>query len=188
MRIGVDVDGTVVNTSTFLWGNYLAVRYKRTKELLPNDFKYPYNVADLFEVPEDCDAFAFWKDPNLYEGLKPFEHSVSVLQQLKNEGHEIIFISQIKGFHSKSKYYFIDKWFPFKDGVVLTKEKHFVGVDVMIDDTNHVLDSMPENVLTIKFREDTIQPEPKRKHLLAMNWKDVYNICTNKEEKLNEKV
>lgn len=186
MRIGVDVDGVVCDTN-WMWYSYLNSRYNMklewvNKTLSREPYSIPYNISEMFIIPTNCDPFTFWKDPNLYEGLSPITDSVGMLYKLSEEGHEIVFISQAKGWHSKSKYYFIDKWFPFKDGVVLTKEKHFVGVDVMIDDTNHVLDSMPENVLTIKFREDTIQPEPKRKHLLAMDWKDVYNICTNKEE------
>lgn len=180
MRIGVDVDGTVVDTSAWYWFQYLQSRYS-FKEGFDQYSKIPYNVSTVFDIPEDCDAFAFWKDQSLYEGLKPIAGSVEALHKLKGEGHEIVFISQIKGNHAKNKYYFIDKWFKFKDGVILTKEKHLVSVDIMIDDTNHVLDSMPENVLTIKFREDTIQAEAKRKHKLAMNWQEVYNICTNKE-------
>lgn len=180
MRIGVDVDGTVVDTSIGLWFSYLLSRYQLKEDTKPW-MKTPYNVSEMFIIPDGCDPFAFWRDPNLYEGLTPIEGSVNVLRQLKDSGCEIIFISQAKGWHHKSKYHFIDKWFPFKDGVILTKEKHLVSVDIMIDDSTHILDSMPENVLTIKFREDTEQAPSKRKHMLAMNWQEVYNICTNKE-------
>lgn len=180
-KIGVDIDGTVVDTSVGLWFSYLLSRYKLKEDTKPWT-KVPYNISEMFDIPKDCDPFAFWKDHNLYEGLIPIDGSVESLKKLKDEGHEIIFISQAKGWHHKSKYYFIDKWFPFKDGVILTKEKHLVRLDAMVDDTNHVLDSMPENVLTIKFREDTIQPKAKRKHKLATDWKDVYNILTETNE------
>ena len=180
MRIGIDVDGTAVDTSSWYWFQYLQSRYS-FKEGFDQYSKIPYNVSEMFDIPEGCDPMAFWKDPNLYEGLLPIADSVDTLQKLKDEGHSIIFISQCKGWHHKSKYYFIEKWFPFKDAVVLTKEKWAVNVDVMVDDMYHVLDSMPENVLTIKFREDTEQAPSKRKHMLAMNWQEVYNICTNKE-------
>lgn len=176
MKIGVDIDGVVCDTN-WMWYQYLLTRYDLKQEWSGTHYRIPYNVSEMFVIPYGCDSFAFWKDPNLYEGLKPWKDSQEVLSKLK-EKHEIIFISQSKGFHSKSKYYFIDKWFPFKDGVVMTKEKHLVAVDAMIDDTNRVLDSMPENVLTIKFRVDTIQPESERKHKLATDWKDVYNILT----------
>lgn len=178
--IGCDIDGVVCDTN-YLWYTYLLSRYQLMEEYGGFPLRFPYNVSEMFCIPDNVDPFVFWKDPYLYEGLTPIPDSVNVLQQLYEEGNKIRFVSAGKGFHTKSKYYFIEKWFPFKEAVVLTKEKWTVGMDIMIDDTYHVLDSVPENVLTIKFREDTIQPEAKRKHLLAMNWQEVYNICTNKE-------
>ena len=179
--IGCDIDGVVCDTN-YLWYTYLLSRYKLKVEYY-GVHKFPYNVSEMFHIPDNVDPFVFWKDPYLYEGLEPVPNSVDILHKLCEEGNKIRFVSFGKGFHQKSKYYFIEKWFPFKEAVVLTKEKWTVGMDIMIDDSTHILDSMPENVLTIKFREDTIQPEAKRKHMLAMDWKDVYNICTNKEEK-----
>ena len=187
MKIGVDCDGTICETSTKLWFAYLYQRYKPIEEkildVIASDM-YPYNVSELFHIPEGCDPFAFWKDPNLYEGLTPIDDAVEYLQKLHSEGHEIIFVSQAKGWHQRSKYYFIDKWFPFKAGVILTKEKHLVNLDVIVDDSIHVLNSMPDSVVTIKFRDDTIQDEAMQlRHVLANDWQDVYTLCNNVKEK-----
>lgn len=187
MKIGVDIDGTVVDTSTSLWFSYLYQRYEPIADKVIStmaDGMYPYNVSELFHIPGGCDPFAFWKDPNLYEGLTPIKGAVEYLKKLSDEGHEIIFVSQSKGWHSKGKYYFIDKWFPFKKGVLLTKEKYLVNLDIMIDDSIHVLNSMPENVTTIKFREDTIQQDKmQERHVLVEDWKGVYNVCQDVKEK-----
>lgn len=188
MKIGVDIDGTVCDTSTSLWFSYLYQRYEPIAEKVIEMMaagQYPYNVSELFVIPEGCDPLAFWKDPNLYEGLTPIKGSVEYLKKLSDEGNEIIFISQGKGFHFKSKYYFVKKWFPFNNGVLLTKEKYHVNVDVMIDDSIHVLNSMPKDVTTIKFRDDTIQDEVMQdRHILVEDWKGVYNVYQGLKEKI----
>lgn len=183
MKIGVDIDNTTVGTGT-LWLDYLESRFSSKDASYDCGGTCPYNISSAFEIPEDVDAFAFWKDPNLYEGLLPWKDSVNVLKSLKDEGHEIIFISTIKGWHSKSKYYFIDKHFPFKDAVLLTKEKHYVNIDVMIDDNLEVLDKMPQNVKTIRFRKDYVQDSEgkgERKHQVAFNWNEVYSMIHQME-------
>lgn len=177
LKIGVDIDGTVCATSTSGWYKYLEARYERkVDKIWHSHWKMPYNVSEMFIIPEGCDPFAYWKDPNLYEGLQPIEGAVGVLSKLKDEGHEIIFISQAKGWHQRSKYYFIDKWFPFKDGVLLTKEKWLVNLDVMIDDSYSVLDKMSCD--TIKFRDDTEQPLSSKPHKILMSWEEIYDYLS----------
>jgi 5'(3')-deoxyribonucleotidase len=170
MIIGVDIDNVSVSTGA-LWIKYLEARFPLKKPVS----KYPYNVSDAFDIPVGVDCFAFWKDPNLYEGLTPTHGSVAALQALSKEGHEIVFVSQSKGWHQKSKYYFVDKWFPFKNGVILTKEKHYANVDVMIDDSVFVLDAMPKRVKTIRFGKEFVQPEALKCHVQANTWSEVYD-------------
>lgn len=174
MIIGADVDGTTCNT-IFQWYFYLAQRfpYKHIEG------RMPYDVSKAFDIPEGVDRMSFWKDPNLYEGLTPIKDSVEVLRKLKDQGNEIVFVSATKGWHNKSKYYWIDKFFPFKDAVLLTKEKHYVKLDVMIDDNPEVLSKMPDNVLTIQFDngcENTLEYKP---HHFCKSWKEVEEILCN---------
>lgn len=180
MIIGVDIDGCAVDVLSH-WNTYLIGRYSMKPAYLGGK-KKPYDLSEAFDIPSDCDPFTFWRDANLYEGLKPIQGSITTLRALKDEGHEIVFVSQGKGFHFRNKYYFIDKWFPFKDAVILTKEKHYARVDVMVDDTYRVLDNMPDNVLTIKFKDDTIQLPPNKKHLFANSWEDVYKLIKENEK------
>lgn len=170
MIIGVDIDNTVVDTGS-QWLYWLCNRFDIKEEY--KDAKLPYDLTEAFNIPFYSDGYSFWKDPNLYEGLQPIENSVESLNLLYNLGHQIVFVSQAKGFHSKSKYYFIDRWFPFKSGVMLTKEKQYARVDVMIDDTWKVLDSMPDNVLTVKFKDEYTQLPPTREHPVFNSWAEI---------------
>lgn len=172
MIIGCDCDGVVVDTSLHYWYCYLAERFPYKH--LPG--KLPYNLTDAFDIPEGVDKMAFWKDPNLYEGLQPIEGSVTTLRKLKEQGHEIIFVSATKGWHNKSKYYFIDKFFPFKDAVLLTKEKKYVRLDVMIDDNLEVLSKLPDYVIKIHFNnglQSTVEVTPD---FTCYNWKEVGSV------------
>lgn len=184
MRIGVDIDGCVVDTPD-LWFKWLSERYHLTakgKIITKSNLLLPYDLSEIFEVDE-VEAFNFWRNPYLYVGLRPMRDSVDVLKTLQSEGHEIVFISACKGFHHKSKWEFIEKHFPFHSGVVFTKEKWLLGegLDVMIDDRLSVLSSMPEKVKRIQMCSDFEQDGfelTTNNHTVVCNWWDVCNIVT----------
>lgn len=169
--IAVDIDNTVVNTG-ILWNQSLLSRFKQVKWV--KGLKQPYNLTELFELPDGTDGFDFWRDPSLYNGLQPLEHSVEALTKL-SEQHDIIFVSQAKGWHHKSKFKFVEKWFPFNKGLVLTKEKFLVRCDVLVDDSLTQLNSMPEDVKCLWFQTDYIQSgvTPNKHMYNVNNWKDV---------------
>lgn len=168
MIVGVDVDNTVVDIGRY-WDSYLYQRYELKSEYC-DGYMMPYNISEAYIIPEGCDPFAFWRDPSLYEGLTPNTGSVEALQTLKDEGHQIFFISQMKGWHSKSKYYFIEKWFPFKDAVIMTKEKWAIRPDIMIDDNVIVLDSMPRTTKTYHYQTEYYLAGQQREHILMSSW------------------
>src|SRR5690606_28249698 len=101
----------------------------------------------------------------------PYEGCVEALGELKKLGWDIIVVSAIKGFHAKSKYYFLKKYLPFLDGVVYTKEKGFVNVDVMIDDRDDILNQFDgTKTLKIKFHTQYEQKEPSTAHFTIKDW------------------
>ncbi|MGL5013029.1 MAG: 5' nucleotidase, NT5C type [Bacteroidales bacterium] len=98
----------------------------RTDGLIEYDLSKTYpNVADPYE---------YWRTLD-YMQFQPLKGSVEVLEEL-SKSFDIAFISQHKGQHSKSKYYWLEKHFSFNVGVILTKEKWLMrgSVVAMIDD------------------------------------------------------
>lgn len=160
MKIGVDIDGVALQTSQ-AWWEYLELDTK--KSLRWDDVKHLYNVASAYSEElkwRGLDGMEFWRQAHLYDHLKPSEGAVETLGWLKGRGHKIVFISALKGQHHKSKVGFIKEWFPFYDAFLGTKEKEYVSVDVMIDDSNHVLNRFnDENVLLFKFDNHDVQPQ-----------------------------
>lgn len=154
MRLGVDVDLTVVDTGQE-WYNYLRgvseIEVPPYEDFLVANTVAPYNMADVFKDIDYQKCLGYWREEHLYDNLQPLKDSVQVLEDLKiSKGYEIIFVSTIKGNHHKSKYYFLKKNYPFLDGFIATKEKKYAKIDLMVDDRLNVLELLDRNVITVQ--------------------------------------
>lgn len=127
--LGVDVDLVVAPTDVGWW-SYL--RERSFQYPLGDYEKPPYNLGQLF--PQVVDPYEYWRNLD-YSEIKPINGCVEALEKL-SKYFGIFFISQQKGMHGKSKYYFLDEHFPFKAGVMMTKEKWGMNNSVVahIDD------------------------------------------------------
>lgn len=153
MRLGVDVDLTVVDTGR-AWYKFLST----VSELsVPSFDEYmqivkevPYDLTKVFFDLDMNKCLDYWREEYLYDTLMPLPNVVDVLEDLKvNKRYEIVFVSTIKGNHHKSKYYFLKKHFPFMDGFIATKEKKYANVHMMVDDRLNVLEKMDRSVITV---------------------------------------
>lgn len=128
--LGVDCDVTLVSTDLG-WLEWLRKQAPQTYPL--GDYEpYPYNLGKLFPNVED--PYRYWRELD-YSSFSPLPGSVESLREL-SKWFDIVFISQHKGTHGKSKYYWLEEHFPFLKGVILTKEKWILNDSVvaMIDD------------------------------------------------------
>ena len=135
--LAVDVDCVVVD-SAYSWYRWLedvtkaGFDYEWISQWY--DFSIPYGPIwkhkNIGGTP-----FDYWRAKGIYDNLEPMEGCVDALEEASKD-FDIVFISQHKGDHGKSKYYFLDKYFPFKEAVMLTKEKYVMNsaVVAMIDD------------------------------------------------------
>lgn len=132
--IAVDVDFTVVWLREHYWEWLESIT--STKRPVPEgDISYDYTLyfQDALEKVGRC-GLDYFRQDGLYDTLHPMEGAVEVLEWVSGKGHEVVFVSAIKGRHSKSKYEFLKRNFPFLSGVVFTKEKQYVQSHVFIDD------------------------------------------------------
>ena len=146
MNIVVDVDLTVVR-SDILWWKELREGYElvwgtKAEQLRiggGDRFVKHYDLSKYFpDIPEEL-RYKFWSKPNLYQELPPIKRSVETLKHFSDQGARIIFASYCKKGHFGSKYDWLKEHYPFMDGFIATKEKHFVKADVFIDDRNAML-------------------------------------------------
>lgn len=164
-RIGIDVDCVVIQTD-HLWLDWLVETTGKKVEYLPNDYDFTKEFSRELRLL-GMDGFEFWRDEGLYDHLSPHPDCIQTIRRWKKRGHEIVFISSIKGAHHKSKVEFLKRNFEF-DAFIATKEKGYVDVDVMIDDRQENLDMFPNKVKKFLF-------------LCSHNCGDVYCLSLNRE-------
>lgn len=129
--LGCDVD-ICLCPSDKGWMDYMKYFNGFGKVVHRTDGMLEYDLSKMY--PTVADPYDYWRTLD-YDQFKPLEGSVKALDAL-SKYFDIAFISQAKGFHHKSKYYWLDRHFPFKTGVMLTKEKWLMkgSVVAMIDD------------------------------------------------------
>ena len=186
MRVGIDVDITLVETGVEWW-KWLSDCETYGLPYNLKDYKvegkFDYNLGNYFpdyEYVTGCNPHSFWKQNNLYDWLSPLPNSVNVIKRLVDAGHEIVFISHTHGAHLKSKVDFLRRHFPFADiggkgGFIATKEKHLVDVDVMIDDRIDNLLKFKDSVIKVYFGS-IYQDTPFNKHEVDFITNDDCNL------------
>ena len=145
--IAVDVDLTVVDSLT-PWLEWF--EYKTGLTFNQDDLKGHRLESVMSEYMDEC-PLSYWSRTDLYDNLKPIDGSVQFLQDLHSRGNEIIFVTAHTPGHIYSKEEFLNKYFPFHSGIVHTKSKHLVRMDVMIDDNVNVLEEMMLKSPMVRF-------------------------------------
>jgi 5'(3')-deoxyribonucleotidase len=182
VTIGIDVDLTIVR-SDLEWIRWLSEAQNDvefTYDNLVDDYGWgnvPYDLTKIvsYGCDEGVDPMNFWKSAYLYDHMKPIAGAVNIIQRWKDQGHKIVFISSCKGHHEKSKYNFIKRNFN-PDGVIFTREKHFVDVDVMIDDRLDVLEKFKPKTATIQFDTPYLQSITRTPSVVVKDWYELKRL------------
>lgn len=135
-----DVDETVA-PSVKKWVNWY---HDLTGHVLTHEMHVDGVSQDLLDLMHRHDEpMKFWRDPQLYHGMRPRKGCVEVLEKL-SEKYDIVFVSNSFSEHSDSKKLFLTKWFPFHKGYIATSEKKFVKAAVFLDDYKNYLRRVQE--------------------------------------------
>lgn len=161
IRIGVDVDLTLVDTLTpwIQWYNQLNLAINPFFECIKEDcyldfkgdmvalmlqraeHKLLYSHDGWIETRSNFDPMDWWRQPDLYADLPPLASSHEFLKKLKSSFEEMgytveyIVISKCEPEHERSKRKWIETNFPETFvGFISTDEKHLVNMQIAIDD------------------------------------------------------
>ena len=178
--IAVDVDLTVCGIDILWWNWLCSVTNSKYMPMPKEEGKVNYNLSKYFEDKLEKvgrDGLDFFRQEGVYDFAPVIKDSEQVLKYLKGQGHEIVFVSAVKGNHHKSKYNFLKRHFPFMDGFVATKEKNYVNCDIIIDDRNVFLNKVTCDT-KIKFYTPYQQCEELKnnKVLLVKSWFEVMEL------------
>ena len=190
MKIGIDLDGVVIDSETTFrtYEEIFDIDYLKGNNLL--DRKEPKFQSRYNWTKEQEKEFAeryfmkVSKQSNLMSGF------IAVYDLLKNQGHEFIVITARGGFIEKmkddairlleennikfDKYY----WKINNKIEICQKEK----VDIMIDDDWRIIKKLADNkIKTLYFRDTNLMKLEESKYIKEVNnWGDVYRAI--KEE------
>jgi 5'(3')-deoxyribonucleotidase len=126
----IDVDEVVVSLYDD-WVRYLCARSSVTPN--PEHLAGYYNIGKAFPDLSDVEIRAFWKQRGLYDTSEPLEGAVEGIQMFITAGYDIVFASHVEGDHGKSKFEFLNRFFPF-NSFAQTREKGYLQPDIAIDD------------------------------------------------------
>lgn len=186
MIIGIDVDLTIVDPIWCEggWIEHLKENsYSYDRDSLERDYEWNqvnYNTCDYFNLKENFCPYDFWRSKTLYDNMKPFDEAITYINKLIEDGYDVVFISQIKGDHLKSKTNMLKRWFPKAKGYIYTKEKHFVHTDIMIDDRHKVMNKLQFGK-GILFGTEYTQCEKLTSDRVVIktdNWREIYKLIT----------
>ena len=184
-RILVDCD-LVLAASDIAWIKWLRSIAQSNDKVynLSHNTPIDYDLTSYYKESlqeSGRDGYDFWRSTTLYDYVAPVIGAVDVISELSYLGHEIVVVSSIKGNHAKSKYQFIARHFPTVDGIIFTKEKHYIDGDYIIDDRLDNLINHPAKH-KIQFETDYKQSVESNNDIIVCNgWEDISEYI-----KLNE--
>jgi len=140
--MNVDVD-LVVADSLPVWLQWFK---KNSRDNIDFDFSWhdgPYHLSKTMKKHMDIDPEEFWRTPDLYDYVDPMTGSEEVLRDLSEE-YDIRFITHSIYEHKQSKNLFLERHFPFNDGVyhVEAEEKWEFDADVWVEDRVDTIETL----------------------------------------------
>ena len=155
--IGIDIDGVIrafIDRFAYIYEKEMGIKplLPVTNENLIEHFPFPNGEKELESFIYDefvLEIFAHAKEirPNTMFYVN------QLADKIKNMGHELILISKQFGKSKSATLFFLSKIACQVDKIIFVqnssdKWKH---VDIMVDDSSSVLNSKPENKISIKF-------------------------------------
>lgn len=184
MKIGIDIDDTVMNTFDVIEE---AARYF-DKYFLENKgyqdiTKYDFHERFYWTSEEKKDFFNYFRKNKLYLKAKPKGDALYYLEKLYNEGYEIYFLTRRKkdeklDILSITKNDLISKGFKFTDCYIGLSKKgeacKNLEIDVFIDDAVIQIEDVNNYGIKTILVDNWYNKEYKG--LRAKNFQEIYNI------------
>ena len=190
MKIGIDIDDTISDTSFVMFPKMLEEdKRKRNTGIVHND-EYLFKPNGRFDwSDEEIDTFLYNNFEQCCNQFPVIKDADKVISQLLNEGHEIYLITARSPLHWRNREICTENWLKangikytkliFSESRDKTDEIKSHGVDVMVDDSVSSCLKMENNGIKciLKISPYNAQKEDlmpfKRK---AADWNDIYKI------------
>lgn len=191
MKIGIDLDGTILNSENMLkfYADYFSYFYCNGKTRKRNDIVSQENCFDWTKEEEDEFFDKFFDKASEESELLP--GAKEIISKLKQDGHKLYIIS-LRGYYRDEELKVgndtLKKLGVDFDGVFWkTKNKLEVckehGIDVLIDnDSRYVKDLKGTDVNVIYLRDGYTEKVSGPNIIQAETWVDVYRAIKDLEK------
>lgn len=183
MRIGIDIDDTVLDTVDIVIES--ALEYD-SKFLRNEGFKdknaYPFKDLFYWSDSEIKEFIEYYKKNKIYKKALPKKDAIYYINKLYNEGNEIYFIthrqaSKYLDIQKETEEELTNKGFKYTKVFTNVNNKGIVAnilkLDIFIDDSMYQINKVNEqNIKTILFKT---RYNKKYNGLQMDNWQDIYN-------------
>lgn len=133
MVIGIDIDNTIVNTTSCI----LEQHYADTGEKLTLDDIKTYYIENYVSDDYKDDFHLIFLKKEMWKRVTVLPHCVEVIKRLHDRGEEIYFVTATEPQNVAKKARFLQRTFPFLDirkRLITTHCKQMIKCDVLIDD------------------------------------------------------
>ena len=133
MIIGIDVDNTIVNTTSCV----IAQHYADTGEKLTLDDIKTYYIENYVSDDYKDDFHLIFLKKEMWKRVQVLPNCVEVIKRLHDRGDSIYFVTSTEPQNVAKKARFLQRTFPFLDirkRLITTHCKQMIGVDILIDD------------------------------------------------------
>ncbi len=199
MKIGIDVDNTIIDTLPVLKKYCREYNEKVIKRNLKMN-EEGFAVANLYEwTQEEKTDFLIKYIDEVREQAPIKKNAQEIIQKLKQEGNTIYIITARKQIGDRSPYEATQKFlkkndFQYDELVVQKDKKQFCidnNIDVLIDDEPQNIESVSKFIPVIVF-EAIHNEECNGTNIIKVNtWDEVYNIIKEyqkRKSKLKEAI
>ncbi|GAB3044564.1 5' nucleotidase, NT5C type [Virgibacillus ainsalahensis] len=169
MRFGFDIDDTLINLREHAFNIY---KEKLNKHVSRDDFLELRRVEihELFGLSEE-QGKEMWKDSMeevYYTTCLPFPGAIEMLDELKEQGHEIFYITaRPKGHGERTKKWMKEQGFPIRDdrffsGMKDNEKVHIIKdlqLDYYVDDKPVVLETLTDQPTSLFIKDQSYNQE-----------------------------
>lgn len=133
MRIALDIDNTIVNTTSCI----LDQHYADTGEKLTLDDIKSYYIENYVGEDYKYDFHLIFLKKEMWKRVKVLPHCIEVVKRLHDRGDSIYFVTSTEPQNVAKKARFLQRTFPFLDirkRLITTHNKQMIVCDILVDD------------------------------------------------------
>lgn len=130
MKIGIDVDDTILNLLNFWVLHYNTDFHDNLKEEDITDWKIDKFVKE--EAKEKI--YNYIRHPQIFEECRPIKNALNSIKYLRSLGHRVIFVTANNPDNVKQRWLRKNEFWDNDENFIVASDKSLIDLDILIDD------------------------------------------------------